>query len=545
MDDIKRRNFFKRLFGPSKSPSVWDRSPVGQTNLLSKGEQRQPTTENFTMMQGFEWYVPDDHQHWKRLQRVLPDLKETGIDNIWIPPGCKASSPSGNGYDVYDLYDLGEFDTKGSVGTKWGTKQELMGLINTADEIGVGIYWDAVLNHKAAADHMEKCKAVEVNSNNRLQPISDPYEIEGWLGFDFAVRDNKYSSLKYHWYHFTGTDYNAANQKTAIYKIMGDHKDWAPDVDSENANYDYLMFADVDFDHPEVREDVKKWGEWIGTELKLKGFRFDAIKHFSLQFLLEFMRHLDETVGEGWFMVGEFWKASLPSLTGYLEKMEHKFCLFDAPLVYKFSSISQGNRADLRQVFDGTLVQVEPYNAVTLVMNHDTQPSQALAAPISGWFTIHAYSLILLRESGYPCIFYGDLYGLRGGVPDKQQSIPAAQGKIPDLCLARKLYAYGEQNDYFDQPNCVGWVRRGTWDYTNGCAVLISNAEGAAKRMFVGEAHQGESWTDVLGWEGGEVKIGADGWGEFRVGSCSASIWVNGAAHGRERFGRFDSKIYG
>jgi alpha-amylase len=124
------------------------------------------------------------------------------------------------------------------------------------------------------------------------------------------------------------------------------------------------MFADVDFAHPEVRQDVKNWGVWIGNELKLKGFRFDAIKHFSEQFLLEFMRHLDETVGEGWFMVGEFWKTSLPGLTSYLEKMEHKFCLFDAPLVYNFSRISLGDRADLRQVFDNTLVQVEPYNAV-------------------------------------------------------------------------------------------------------------------------------------------------------------------------------------
>jgi alpha-amylase len=117
---------------------------------------------------GFEWYVPDDHQHWKRLRKVLPDLKTTGIDNLWIPPGCKASSPSGNGYDIYDLYDLGEFDAKGSVATKWGTKQELLDLVNMADEIGLGIYWDSVLNHKAAADHTEKCRAVEVDPNSML-----------------------------------------------------------------------------------------------------------------------------------------------------------------------------------------------------------------------------------------------------------------------------------------------------------------------------------------------------------------------------------------
>lgn len=178
-------------------------------------------------------------------------------------------------------------------------------------------------------------------------------------------------------------------------------------------------------------------------------------------------------------------------------------------------------------------------------MNHDTQPSQALAAPISAWFTIHAYSLILLRSSGYPCVFYGDVYGLCGGVADDLQRLPAAQGKIPELCLARKLYAYGDQNDYFDnEPNLIGWVRRGTWDRPNGCAVVLSNAGVGSKRMFIGEMHKGETWTDVLGWEKEEVCIGEDGWASFPVAGCSASCFVNSTAEGRERFGKFQSGIY-
>lgn len=96
-----------------------------------------------TMMQAFEWYVPDDHKHWKRLENNLAQMKAIGIDNIWVPPGCKASSPSGNGYDIYDLYDLGEFDQKGSKGTKWGSKSELYSMVKKANEVGVGIYWDA------------------------------------------------------------------------------------------------------------------------------------------------------------------------------------------------------------------------------------------------------------------------------------------------------------------------------------------------------------------------------------------------------------------
>lgn len=123
------------------------------------------------MMQAFEWYVPADQKHWARLHDAVAGLKEIGIDNIWIPPGCKASSSQGNGYDVYDLYDLGEFDQKGGKATKWGSKEELMQLVDKTQEVGMGVYWDAVLNHKAAADHKEKCQAQEVDPNGELCSI--------------------------------------------------------------------------------------------------------------------------------------------------------------------------------------------------------------------------------------------------------------------------------------------------------------------------------------------------------------------------------------
>ena len=115
------------------------------------------------MMQAFEWYAPADQKHWQRLSCAMAGLKSTGIDNMWIPPGCKAANPEGNGYDIYDLYDLGEFDQKGARSTKWGSKEDLMQLIDSAEGVGIGVYWDAVLNHKAAADYTEKCQVVEVD----------------------------------------------------------------------------------------------------------------------------------------------------------------------------------------------------------------------------------------------------------------------------------------------------------------------------------------------------------------------------------------------
>jgi len=264
-------------------------------------------------------------------------------------------------------YDLGEFDQKGTVATKWGTKAEMVKLAQTAKANGVGIYWDAVLNHKFGGDRKETCKAEEVDENDRTKSVSDCYEIEAWVGFHFSGRKGRYSPMKWHWYHFSGVDFDARTGKKAIFKIMGDRSTgWAEegDVDSEKGNYDYLMGSDIDYAHPEAEQDVLNWGKWLARELPLMGIRFDAIKHYSEEFLLKFVTQMDEHYGKGWFFVGEFWKDSLDDMTAYLGRMHKKFSLFDAPLVYRFSSISRTPDADLRQVFDGTLVQAMPVNAV-------------------------------------------------------------------------------------------------------------------------------------------------------------------------------------
>jgi alpha-amylase len=116
--------------------------------------------------------MPADRRHWNRLKNALPEYKAIGVDQIWIPPGCKGMDPNGNGYDIYDLYDLGEFDQKGSVSTKWGTRQELEDLVCQAQTLNIQIIWDAVLNHKAGADFPESFEAVEVDPKSRLTVVT-------------------------------------------------------------------------------------------------------------------------------------------------------------------------------------------------------------------------------------------------------------------------------------------------------------------------------------------------------------------------------------
>ena len=113
------------------------------------------------------------------------------------------------------------------------------------------------------------------------------------------------------------------------------------------------------------------------------------------------------------------------------------------------------------------------------------------------------------------------------------------------MVLARKLYAYGEQDEYLDQSTCIGFVRRGNEEHHAGLACIMSNAGPGEIRMAVGETHAGQIWTDVLGWQQEEVKIDEQGCGLFKCPGTSVSIWVRKDAEGRERFPvKFDNDIY-
>lgn len=142
------------------------------------------------------------------------------------------------------------------------------------------------------------------------------------------------------------------------------------------------MFANIDYSNPEVREDVFRWGEWIGKELEISGLRLDAVKHYSESFLRDFITHLDKTVGRDWFLVGEYWRDDLDVLAAYINRMGSRISLFDVPLVSNLARISMAREPDLRKVFAGTLALHYPRNAVTFVQNHDTvgDPSARITA---------------------------------------------------------------------------------------------------------------------------------------------------------------------
>jgi alpha-amylase len=257
------------------------------------------------------------------------------------------------------------------------------------------------------------------------------------------------------------------------------------------------------------------------------------VKHISPAFINEWVDHMRKLAGKDFFVVAEYWApGNLPLLLKYIDATEGRVSLFDASLHHNIESASKGGRDyDLTTIFNDTLVGTRPELAVTVVGNHDTQPLQALEAPVEDWFKPLAHALLLLREKGYPCVFYPDLYSARykdTGHDGKEYEISlVAVPNIEKLMLARKRFAYGPQRDFLDHPNCIGWTREGDDEHPgSGCAVLLSNGDEGVKTMEIGTRHAGKTFVDLLGIRTEKVTIDLEGKASFSVNGGSVSVWI-------------------
>ena len=474
---------------------------------------------NGTMMQYFEWYMDAKQNLWNQISKEAKNLSKLGITALWLPPAYKGTGGKDDvGYGVYDLYDLGEFDQKGSIKTKYGSKDEYLNCIDIMKQNGIESYADIVLNHKMGADMLQQIPASKVEWENHNIETGEKETVKVATKFTFPGRKHKYSDFEWNWTHFDGIDYNEKTKEHAIFKFKD--KTWGNTVDEEYGNYDYLMGADLDFQNEEVVKECYDWAKWYLETTKVTGFRLDAVKHIDANFYKNWIKKLREETKKELFTVGEYWTGDIGKLKRYINETEGEISLFDVPLHYNFSSASKDQNYDLRKIFDNTLVKENEYKAVTFVDNHDTQPGQALESYVDRWFKPAAYSIILLRNQGYPCVFYGDYYGI-----EKYNIEPIEELKT--LIKLRKEKAYGIEHDYIDYPSCIGWTLEGEEDQLkSGLAVVISNSFDSIKRMYIGTKFAGKTFIDALGKCEEEVIIDNEGCGIFKAKAKSVSVWV-------------------
>ena len=108
------------------------------------------------MMQGFYYNAPSPGAGnagtpwwWDHIAAQANALKQSGFSAIWLPP-CRKGAAGGYsvGYDPCDDYDLGSKNQRGTLPTRYGTREQLERCVAMLRANGLDVYMDIVDNHR-------------------------------------------------------------------------------------------------------------------------------------------------------------------------------------------------------------------------------------------------------------------------------------------------------------------------------------------------------------------------------------------------------------
>ncbi|MCM4160199.1 alpha-amylase [Antarcticibacterium flavum] len=378
------------------------------------------------MMQAFYWDVEPRHQWWTTIDEKIAGWADAGVNRIWIPPASKGQSGGYSmGYDPSDYFDLGEYMQHGTLPTRFGTREELGDLINTAHANNIEVIADIVLNH---------------NSGGGLE--WNPYrEKDTWTLFD-------------------------EEHGNASGKFNRNYENFYPNSTSQ---YDdgSLFYEETNLDHNQ--EYVQNWlwkadysvANYYKNEVGFDGWRFDYVLGFEPWVVKEWMDAV------GGYAVAELWDGNPNVLEDYIE--ETGIAVFDFATFYKLDEALDRND-DLTILERHMVWQNYPEKAVTFTANHDTEKDPNEHNNISVENKMKAYAFILTHP-GYPTIFYLDY---------ENQNF---QEDLKQLMLINNSLATGDVEIlYVDNDE---YVMKRSGDGTNPGLILYINNSSNTKRRNI------------------------------------------------------------
>lgn len=419
---------------------------------ISKGQDLSIyLTDKGVMMQGFYWDVEPRFEWWNTIADKTKNWSDIGVDKLWLPPVSKGQSGGFSmGYDPSDYFDLGEFNQHGTIKTRFGSKEDLLKLIENAHSNNIQVIADIVMGHNSGG------------------------------GLEFNSYRNKQTYTLFN--SFNGNASGLFNRSFEDYHPNSIH------ASDEEA----LFFAEQDLCH--LQENVQNWfwkndnsiAKYYKNTIGFDGWRFDYVKSFSPQFVKSW---IDE-VG-GW-TVGEFYDGNADLVRQWVLNSGAK--AFDFPNLFQMRDAFQQNNLRILQTGD-MLWKTNPDDAVTFVANHDTDREPV----IQNNYKLLAYAFILTHP-GYPCVFYSDYENT------------AFKTQLEDLILINRTLATGDlkvlfadADEYIAQRSGTGsnpgmiiyinrnsseqsreiktnWISKSLHDYTNNIRTgLTTDSNGTSK----------------------------------------------------------------
>lgn len=296
------------------------------------------------VLQAFWWDCRNDQYQndwYTYLAKLAPRLKDMGFDGIWTPSPCKGNSGGFSmGYDVYDHYDLGDKDQKGTVPTRFGTKDSFLRLIAVAHANGLEVYPDVVLNHVIGGEEDDKAPG-------------DRFKKFRYFGYGGRDRGRW---AKDWWNFHPNPDHGCTTGDICEQKF-------GPDIcyrDADHGGGGNGLY---------MRTQARHWLVWLRKQTGADGFRFDAVKHFE-PYVVEDLLYNAMGDRRDFFAVGEF-IGSQQQIDSWCDQVQNRCGTFDFALREALADIVEsGGYFDM-----GTLPNRQQKNrlkTVPFVNSHDT-----------------------------------------------------------------------------------------------------------------------------------------------------------------------------
>ncbi len=368
---------------------------LGVQGFSQSTENSANTPKSDVFMQGFYWNSTPGGVWWDSLARLAPRIGSAGFSAVWFPGPVKgAAGGFSMGYDPYDHYDFGEYNQKGSVETRFGSRTELISAIDAFHTVGVQVFADAVMGHMNGAEQF-----VPVD----CEPYPS-YPDSAWLQFDYPNGSGRYKKNASHFY---------PNQL-------------ACDVNPPyHGPYDPIFkFGEVPaHTQTHVRDSLIVWGHYLRDVIGFDGFRLDAVKHIDPMFVGQWLQSV------GGFAVAEYY-GSTSEISTWLHYCQNVFggdvSMFDFPLRFTLKDMCNNTSGtfDMNWLDGAGLINasISGYDVATFVENHDLDRTGWDGSVDNGHAPILydkdlAYAYTLFSE-GRPCVFFRDyyIYGLANAI---------------------------------------------------------------------------------------------------------------------------------
>lgn len=447
------------LFACSESS---DSSDPDNVDLSGGRDLKELLTDRGLMMQAFYWDVEPRFSWWDNVSTKIEDWSENGVNRIWLPPPSKGQSGEYSmGYDPSDYFDLGEYNQHGTIETRFGSKAELISLIEMAHSEDIEVIADIVLGH---------------NSGGGLQ--ANPYRLKD-----------------------TYTLFNSANGN-ASGKFNRTYEDFHPNS-YHNNDEEALFFEEQDLCHHQ--DNVQNWfwkgdesvAKYYKNEIGFDGWRFDYVKSFGPQFIEAWV----DEVG-GW-SVGEFFDGNADLVRAWVNSSGSP--AFDFPCLFQMRDAFEKN--DLSILRSGDMLwKTHEEQSVTFVANHDTDREPVIAQQ----YKLLAYAFILTHP-GYPTMFYSDYENI------------SLKTELQNLMLINRSLATGElQVLYADNDEYIA-VRKG--DGSNPGLALYINRGGSEQSREVLSHWTNADLFDYTGHVSSSLSTDESGIVELKAPRNGYAIW--------------------